>query len=51
MKGSVKAGNLEEAVQDYYHEPEKKHAHSEGVFSILDALKVQFPIKEEPNKK
>lgn len=51
MKDSAEVNSLENAIEGYYREPEKKPIHSNGELSILDALKVQFPIKEDSGKK
>lgn len=51
MKDSAEANSLKNAIEGYYQEPEKKAIHSNGELSILDALKVQFPIKEDSGKK
>lgn len=50
MKDSAEQNSLKIAIEGYYQEPEKKPIHSNGELSILDALKVTFPIKGDPNK-
>lgn len=51
MKDSADENILKNAIEGYYKEPEKKSIHSNGELSILDALKVQFPIKEDSGNK
>lgn len=51
MKDAADENRLKNAIEGYYQEPEKKAIPSNGDLSILDALKVQFPIKEDSGKK
>lgn len=51
MKDAAKQNRLKNAIEGYYQESEKKPIHPDGDLSILDALKVQFPIKEDSGKK
>jgi hypothetical protein len=46
MKDLAEVNSLKNAIEGYYQEPEKKPIHSDGELSILEALKVQFPIEK-----